>query len=78
MPQPRNRPSKSVVTPEVAEVLRMKFISPSQLAELLDEPLSTIYDWNSKRTAPPRHKFGRHTRYLMSDVVEWIEKRRVS
>ena len=53
------------------------FLSPEDLAKRYGVPLSTVYSWNLKSTGPRPYKFGRHVRYLASEVDAW-EKSRAS
>lgn len=78
MPQQRTRASKSVITEPMREVMERRYISPMQLAEMLGVPIATVYQWNSAGSCPPRRSFGRHTRYLASDVQEWLDERHVA
>lgn len=52
---------------------RTAFISPAGLAAYLGLPLPTIYTWRHKGDGPPGVKLGRHVRYRLSDVDQWIE-----
>ena len=38
-------------------------ISPPQLADYLGVPLSTLYNWRSRRIGPPAYRIGRHVRF---------------
>lgn len=49
------------------------YISPAELATMLDIPEQTIYGWNSKGTGPRFVKVGRHCRYSRSSVDAWLE-----
>ncbi len=51
-----------------------RHLSPEQLAEREGVPLSTIYQWGSRRTGPPGFRVGRHLRFRLSDVVVWEER----
>jgi excisionase family DNA binding protein len=52
------------------------FINSDELAEYLRVPLATLDQWASRGGGPAFHKFGRHRRYLPSDVRAWIESNR--
>ncbi len=43
-----------------------------ELASLLKVPKSTIYGWRHQRRTPPAIKVGRHVRFRLSDVQEWL------
>lgn len=50
------------------------FLSPQGLAKYLDLPLSTIYRWNYAGGGPKRLKIGRHVRYRLTDVAQWLDE----
>lgn len=50
------------------------FLTISDLAELLDVPVNTVYDWRRKRTGPPSIKVGNHVRYRRREVEKWINE----
>lgn len=50
-----------------------RHLSPDQLAEREGVPVTTIYQWRSRRTGPPGFKVGRHVRYRLADVIAWEE-----
>ncbi len=51
-------------------------LSPDELAALLGVPLPTIYRWRNRREGPAGFKIGRHVRYSLDDVHEWLASRR--
>lgn len=53
------------------------FLSPEGLAELLDVPVNTVYQWNRTGYGPDLHKIGRHVRYDVVDVERWLEAQKV-
>jgi excisionase family DNA binding protein len=46
---------------------------PEGLAEYVDVPLGTVYQWNYRGTGPRFIKVGRHVRYRKVDVDAWLE-----
>jgi len=50
-----------------------EFFSPTTLAEYLDVPLPTIYQWRYQGKGPTAIKVGRHVRYRRQDVERWLE-----
>jgi excisionase family DNA binding protein len=48
-----------------------RWLTPRELSELLQIPISTLYQWTYKSVGPPSHKIGRHVRYRLSEVNEW-------
>jgi predicted DNA-binding transcriptional regulator AlpA len=49
-------------------------LTPQQVADWLQVPLSTLHYWRQRRLGPPWIKVGRLVRYRPSSVSEWIEK----
>lgn len=54
-----------------------EFLSPKDLAELLNVPIGTVYRWNYDRSGPPSLRVGRHVRYRRADVDLWLDARSV-
>lgn len=52
-----------------------ELLTPSDLAQILDVPLATVYRWNSNGEGPRRIHVGRHVRYRPSDVESWLDQR---
>ena len=44
------------------------------LAEYLGVPVATIYAWRYRRQGPPGFRVGRHLRFRLSAVEEWIDE----
>ena len=44
------------------------------LAEYLGVPATTLYQWRYRREGPRGFRVGRHIRYQLTDVTEWIER----
>ena len=47
-----------------------------ELSEYLGVPASTIYDWRSRGVGPRAYRFGKHLKFAVTDVTEWIEAQR--
>jgi len=47
-----------------------------ELSEYLGVPVSTIYDWRSRGVGPRAYRFGKHLKFAVADVTEWIEAQR--
>ena len=56
------------------------WLTPEELRDRWNIPLSTIYAWRYKGGGPKAHKFGKHLRFLEEDVRAELEEhfRRVS
>jgi excisionase family DNA binding protein len=53
-----------------------ELMSPTELAEWLGIPVSTIYNWRYASNGPPGFKIGKHVRYRRSEVDKWFEQQR--
>lgn len=49
-------------------------IGVEELADYLGVPVQTIYDWRLSGRAPRAFKLGKHLRFAVSDVQEWLEE----
>ena len=54
-------------------VAQQQMISPSELAEFLNVPVSTIYQWRYRGEGPPGFKLGNHVRYRWADIHRWLD-----
>ena len=55
----------------------MPFITPKQLSQMLNLPMTFIYEHTrkgSKDRIPGTYRFGKHLRFKVEDVERWIEK----
>jgi excisionase family DNA binding protein len=55
-----------------------RLLSPTDLAEYLRVPRSTVYGWNYKGNGPPAIRIGKHVRYRSAAVERWLEERQTS
>lgn len=53
-------------------------IDVKDLALYLGVPVSTIYDWRVSGKGPRAYRFGRHLKFAVSDVKEWVQTQRHS
>lgn len=49
------------------------WLTPEEVADLLNVTLRTIYQWRWKGYGPPFAKFGKHIRARRSDVEAWAD-----
>ena len=49
-------------------------LSVKDVADYLQVPVATVYQWNSIGTGPRRHRIGRHVRYRQVDVDAWVDR----
>lgn len=45
-----------------------------QLADYLELPKSTLYQWRSRQRGPRSLTVGRRIRYRKTDVIKWLEE----
>ncbi len=55
-----------------------QLLSVQQVAELLQVPVGTLYQWRFRREGPPSIRVGRFLRFDPEDVRRWLEERRVT
>jgi excisionase family DNA binding protein len=55
-----------------------QLISIDELSEYLGVPVKTIYDWRLTGHGPCAIRVGRHLKYAISDVREWLASQRES
>lgn len=58
--------------------LASQLLSVEQLAELLQVPLSTIYQWRHRGVGPKPIRVGRYLRFDPEDVARWLETRKAA
>lgn len=46
------------------------------LAAYLGLPVKTLYKWRQDGTGPDSVRIGRHVRYFVSDVSDWLQQQR--
>jgi excisionase family DNA binding protein len=52
-----------------------QLLTVTQVADLLQVPRQTLYGWRTRNEGPPGLKVGRHVRYRLRDVEEWLDTR---
>ncbi len=50
-----------------------QLLTPRQLADYLNVPLSTLYSWRYHDNGPPGLRVGKHLRYRWADVQKWVQ-----
>ncbi len=51
-----------------------RLLTPAELADYLGVPVATLYVWRHRRQGPPGFRAGRHLRYRLRDVEDWIAR----
>ena len=62
----------------VNERAPVRLLSVQEVAELLQVPVSTIYQWQYRGRGPKPMRVGRYLRFDPRDVVRWLEGRKPS
>jgi excisionase family DNA binding protein len=52
-----------------------RLLTVSDVADYLQVPEKTVYQWNHKGTGPKPIKVGRHVRYRLADIDRWLAGR---
>ncbi len=50
------------------------WLSPSQLAGVLNVSVATVYGWRKKNNGPKGYRVGRHVRYPPAAVNKWLRE----
>ena len=53
-----------------------EWLTVNELAEWLQVPPGTVYQWRHHGTGPVGHRIGRHIRFRREDVEAWVGQRR--
>lgn len=54
-----------------------ELLTPRDVATYLKVPVKTVYRWNTTGTGPHYTRVGKHVRYRLADVDEWLDARAV-
>lgn len=49
-------------------------VGAPEVAQYLGVPVATLANWRHRNAGPPNYRVGRHVRYRMSDVEQWLEQ----
>lgn len=47
------------------------WLTRAEVSERLKVPEKTLAQWASQKKGPPYRRFGRHTRYRLSECISW-------
>ncbi len=75
MAKTRNQFGEDRVRVDSSLDLSARLLSTDEVARLLVVPVTTLYTWRYKGTGPKAFKVGKHLRYRLADVMEWLESR---
>lgn len=51
-----------------------RLLSAQDVADYVGVPLTTLYQWRTKGTAPRGIRAGKHLRFRPADVEAWLER----
>jgi predicted DNA-binding transcriptional regulator AlpA len=54
-----------------------EWLTSDETADLIRQSLAQLYWLNSRGDGPPRYRTGRRILYRRSEVIAWLESRRV-
>ena len=46
--------------------------TPAEVADFLQVPVKSLYQWRYQGHGPRAHRVGRHLRYRWEDVEDWL------
>jgi excisionase family DNA binding protein len=49
-----------------------QLLTPDQLSEWLQVPKQTVYRWRTRGDGPRGYRVGKHVRYELADVEQWL------
>lgn len=49
-----------------------RWATPQETADYIKRPLSTLYNWRYRGVGPTGYRTGRHVRYDLDEVDEWM------
>ena len=52
-----------------------QFMTPDEVANLLQVPVATLYGWRYKGVGPLSVRVGKHIRYRRADIDAWFDRR---
>lgn len=73
MAKTRNELNQDQLDHHVFADVSTRLLSTDEVARLLVVPVTTLYTWRYKGTGPKAYKVGKHLRYRLGDVLEWLE-----
>lgn len=75
MPTSASVPDEPPALAALRRALPDRYLTPDDLAHLLQLPKETIYRWRKTRTGPPAIRVGKHLRYDPVAVAAWLADR---
>lgn len=59
---------------EHEEVSFPKLLRVTDVAQILEVPVSTVHHWVARGEGPPSFKIGKHRRFDAAAVYEWLQR----
>lgn len=59
---------------EKEEISFPKLLRVTDVAEILEVPVSTVHHWVARGEGPPSFKVGKHRRFDAAAVAAWLER----
>lgn len=53
-------------------------LTPTQVARYLQVSIRTLEAWRNQKRGPPYYHIGRSVRYSLTEVLAWMEQRKLS
>jgi predicted DNA-binding transcriptional regulator AlpA len=50
-----------------------ELLTPEEVADWIRRPITTLYNWRSRRVGPPAIRVGGRLRYRRADLEAWLE-----
>lgn len=66
----------TATTAELSRPAVVRMWTVQDVADFLDVPVRTLYEWRTKDYGPEGIKVGRYLRYFAEDVYAWVEAQR--
>lgn len=57
---------------------RERLLSIQEVADFLQVPVTTIYQWRYRGEGPRGIRVGRYVRFQLADVLAWIDEQKAS
>ena len=53
--------------------ISQRLLTTEEVARILVVPITTLYCWRYKGTGPKAFRVGKHLRYRLADILDWLE-----
>ena len=73
MAKTRNELNQDRIRLDVSFDVSTRLLSTDEVSRFLVVPVTTLYAWRYKGTGPKALRVGKHLRYRMEDVLDWLK-----